>query len=193
MPAPWSDVDKPLVPKSLPPAISIEQVRLLIDHIDSHFDSKSALRNKTIVTLFVESGLRLSELASITYSVIDWQEHTVKIWGKGRKEGKAPFGNASETLLKQWLSEYKPISGGNIWGLNRYGIQIMLKRLKIATGMPCNAHCFRRAFACIMRRSGVDTMTIKDLGRWESIAMVQRYTKSISFQDSLRLYKAPLS
>jgi hypothetical protein len=35
-------------------------------------------------------------------------------------------------------------------------------------------------------------MTIKDLGRWESLEMVQRYTQSVSFEDSLRLYNGPL-
>jgi hypothetical protein len=33
-------------------------------------------------------------------------------------------------------------------------------------------------------------MTIKHLGRWESLEMVQRYTKSVTFQDSLKFYKA---
>lgn len=37
-----------------------------------------------------------------------------------------------------------------------------------------------------------DTMTIKDLGRWENLEIVQRYTRSVTFQDSLRLYKPPL-
>ena len=150
------------------------------------------MRNKTVIAVLVESGLRLSELVSVTKSNIDWQEHTIKDLGKGQKEGKAPFGSVSEALLKQWLSEYKPIFGENIWGLNKNGIQIMLKRLKVATGIPCNAHSFRRAFASSLRRAGVDTLTIKDLGRWESLEMVQRYTRSVSFQDSLKFYKAPL-
>jgi integrase len=68
----------------------------------------------------------------------------------------------------------------------------MFKRLKSATGIPCNAHSFRRAFASIMRKSGVDVMTIKDLGRWERLEMVQRYTRSVQFEDSLKFYKAPL-
>ena len=55
-----------------------------------------------------------------------------------------------------------------------------------------NRHTFRRTFACLLRKAGVDTMTIKDLGRWESLEMVQGYTRSISFQDSLKFYKAPL-
>jgi len=57
---------------------------------------------------------------------------------------------------------------------------------------PCNPHAFRRTFACLLRKAGVDTMTIKELGRWESLEMVQRYTRSVTFNDSLKLYKAPL-
>jgi len=35
-------------------------------------------------------------------------------------------------------------------------------------------------------------MTTKDLGRWESLEIVQRYTRSVTFQDSMKFYKAPL-
>jgi len=43
----------------------------------------------------------------------------------------------------------------------------MLRRLEQSTGLPCNPHTFRRTFACLLRKAGVDTMTIKDLGRRE--------------------------
>ncbi|MFC2006605.1 hypothetical protein ACFLUQ_00330 [Chloroflexota bacterium] len=43
----------------------------------------------------------------------------------------------------------------------------MLNRLRHETGLPCNAHTFRRTFACLLRKAGVDSMTIKDLGRWD--------------------------
>jgi integrase len=69
----------------------------------------------------------------------------------------------------------------------------MLKRLQKETGLPCNPHTFRRTFACLLRKAGVDTMTIKDPGRRESLEMVQKYTRSVSFHDSLKFYKAPLS
>jgi integrase len=94
--------------------------------------------------------------------------------------------------LKTWLAEFEP-GGDYIWGLNASGIAAVLRRLKAETGLPCNPHTFRRTFACLLRKSGVDTMTIKDLGRWESLEMVQRYTRSVTFEDSLRFYKAPLS
>ena len=63
-------------------------------------------------------------------------------------------------------------------------IKAMLDELKKETGLPRNPHTFRRTFACLLRKAGVDTMTIKDLGRWEALEMVQRYTRSVSFQDS---------
>jgi integrase len=110
---------------------------------------------------------------------------------KGRKEAYAPFGELSAGYLKAWLAQYSP--NGNIWGININGIAMMLRRLKAKTGLPCNPHTFRRTFACLLRKAGVDTMTIKDLGRWESLEMVQRYTRSVTFQDSLKFYKAPLS
>ena len=41
----------------------------------------------------------------------------------------------------------------------------------------------------LLRKAGVDSLAIKDLGRWESLEMVQRYTRSVTFQDSLKFYK----
>jgi len=68
----------------------------------------------------------------------------------------------------------------------------MLRRLEEATGITCNAHVFRRTFACLLRKAGVDTMTIKELGRWESIQLVERYTRAFHFNDSLKFYKGTL-
>jgi integrase len=69
----------------------------------------------------------------------------------------------------------------------------MLERLRRQTGLPCNPHTFRRTFAVLLRKAGVDTMTIRDLGRWESVQMVERYTRSFGFADAMKFYKAPLS
>ncbi|MHA2067638.1 MAG: tyrosine-type recombinase/integrase [Candidatus Thorarchaeota archaeon] len=52
--------------------------------------------------------------------------------------------------------------------------------------MPCNPHTFRRTFACLLPKAGLDTMTIKGLGKWESIAMVERYTRFVRFVDNLK-------
>jgi len=183
LPNPMKHMRAPRLPKLIPPSLTREQVLTLIDRLDN-------VRNKAIIALFTESGLRLSELAGIKLDDINWTNRTVRVIGKGNKEALAPFGPLSEQYLRAWLGEYKP--DGNIWGLNTWGISSMLRRLKQRAGLPCNPHTFRRTFACLLRKAGIDTMTIKELGRWESLEMVQRYTRSITFNDSLRFYKALL-
>ncbi|MFC1999764.1 tyrosine-type recombinase/integrase, partial [Chloroflexota bacterium] len=181
-PVTW--VDAPKRPKLILPSLTREQVELLIDRAQT-------IRDKAIIALLTESGLRLSELANIRPTDINWSDRTIRTLGKGRKEALAPFGELSEGYLRDWLAEYNP-NGSNIWGLTNWGVVLMLKRLKDKTGLPCNAHTFRRTFACLLRKAGLDVLTIKDLGRWESLEMVQRYTRSITFHDSLKFYKAPL-
>jgi len=178
-------VDAPKRPKLILPSLSKEQVLFLIENA-------LTIRDKAIIALFTESGLRLAELTGIKPKDIDWGNRSIRVIGKGGKEAYAPFGQLSEKYIKEWLAQYNP-NGGNIWGLNHWGIASMLRRLESTTGLPCNPHTFRRTFACLLRKAGVDSLTIKDLGRWESLEMVQRYTRSVTFQDSLRFYKAPLS
>jgi len=182
-PVTW--VEAPKRPLLILPALTRVQVESLID-------KAGTTRDRAIISLFTESGLRLFELTNIRPHDIDWDRaRTIRVMGKGRKEALAPFGELSEGYLKAWLAQYQP--NGNIWGLNKWGITSMLRRLEAASGLPCNPHTFRRTFACLLRKAGVDTMTIKDLGRWESLEMVQRYTRSVTFNDALKFYKAPLS
>lgn len=183
-PNPVEGMPAPILGKPILHSLEKEQVFYLID-------KASSIRNAAIISLFTESGLRLSELAGIKPEHINWASRTLRVMGKGRKEAYATFGELTEKYLKVWLEQYKP--NGNIWGLSGDGIASMLKRLEASTGLPCNPHTFRRTFACLLRKSGVDTMMIKDLGRWDSLEMVQRYTRSVSFNDSLKFYKPPLS
>jgi integrase len=181
---PIKGMPAPILGKPILPALSLNEVLHLIEQV-------SSIRDKAIIALFTESGLRLSELSNIKQGDIDWQNRIIRVVGKGRKEAYAPYGELSERYLMAWLAEFDP-NGGNIWGLNQWGITSILRRLEKETGLPCNPHTFRRTFACLLRKAGVDTMTIKDLGRWESLEMVQRYTRSVTFQDSLKFYNAPL-
>jgi integrase len=185
LPGPMKRLKAPRLGKLILPSLTREQVSSLIDEVDND-------RDRAIIAMFTESGLRLTELVNIKPQDIDWETGTVKVLGKGRKEALAPLGKTTQKYLKGWLGEYQP-DGGNIWGLDRWGVVSMLRRLRSSTGLPCNPHTFRRTFACLLRKAGLDVMTIKDLGRWESLEMVQRYTRSVTFSDSLRFYKAPLS
>jgi site-specific recombinase XerD len=181
---PIEGIQAPILGKPMMPTLDDIQVKQLIDSVD-------CIRDKAIIALFVESGLRLSELANIKPDDVNWAGRCIKVLGKGRKVAFAPFGDIAQEYLSKWIEEYKPKQ--KMWDISADGIATMLKRLEAKTGITCNPHTFRRTFAVLLRKAGIDTMTIKELGRWESLEMVQRYTRSFSFQDSMKFYKSPLS
>ena len=184
---PMEGLPGPILSKPMLPTLTRAQVTMLLNNC-------SNARDKAIIALFVESGLRLTELSNLQWNGIDWENRIVRVVGKGRKEGEATFGPQTKRYLKDWLNgnEGKTGTRGSMWGIKSSGIVSMLKRLQKTTGLTCNPHVFRRTFACLLRRAGVDVMTIKELGRWESLEMVQRYTRSFTFRDSLKHYEAPL-
>jgi len=79
-------------------------------------------------------------------------------------------------------------TGENIWHMRPRGIQNTLERLERRTGLKCNPHTFRRTFASNLHHAGLDVEHIMRLGGWESLDMVLRYTRSVKFENSLRLY-----
>ncbi len=172
-------VEAPKVEKRILPSLTPEQLDYLIDQVDS-------IRDKAIISLFADSGLRLSELANINPQDIDWQHRLIKVICKGNKEGYAPFGQRTEKLLREWLAQYP--ASDRLWDISVWGIAWMLRKLEAKTGLPCNAHTFRRTFASVLSKRGVDSLHIMRLGRWESVQMVERYTRSVQFNDSLKLY-----
>jgi site-specific recombinase XerD len=177
---PLTKVDAAKPPRPILPSLSPEQVDYLIEYVDS-------LRDEAIISLFAESGMRLNELASVRASDIDWVDHTITIWGKGSKQRKAVFAERSARLLKCLISQDGV--GKNVWHMEPRGIQNMLLELAKKTGLPCNPDTFRRTFASNLHRAGLDVEHIMRLGGWESLDMVLRYTRSVKFEDSLRLYR----
>jgi integrase/recombinase XerD len=175
---PIDRVDTPIVAKKLLPSITPEQFSLLIEATDN-------LRDKCIVSLLFDSGLRLSEIANIAPSNIDWDSNTLRVVVKGNREAKAVFTPKTATLLKTYLAN----NGHTLFGIKPRGIQDMLSKLSVKVGFPCNAHSFRRGFACNLHRKGLSTLSIMHLGRWSSLDMVERYTKSITFDDCIELYQ----
>ena len=57
------------------------------------------------------------------------------------------------------------------------------------TSLPCNPHIFGRTFASNLHRAGIDIEHIMRLGGWLSLDIVLTYTKSVKFEDSLKIYQ----
>ena len=173
---PTNTIEQVLPPrrqKKLLPAISKDQLEILISK------AKTA-RDKVTLNLLWYSGMRLSEAANVRAGDFNWEEGTVIVLGKGNRYRKALAGNG---VVKEWFSEHAHLD------MTAKGIQTMLQRLSKETGIKCNPHSFRRGFAVHQFRSGLSTRVIQSLGGWETIAMVERYSKSLTFDDALQLYK----
>jgi len=81
---PMTNLTAPILGKPILPSLTQEQVLMLIE-------KASCVRDKAIIALFAESGLRLSELANLRTGDIDWQNRTIKTLGKGNNEDADTF------------------------------------------------------------------------------------------------------
>jgi integrase/recombinase XerC/integrase/recombinase XerD len=173
-------VEPPKLQKRILPSLTVQQIEILFTQADS-------LRDKCIIRLLADSGMRVSEISNIQLSDIDWKNNTITIIGKGNKQRRAPFTNKTAKLLRSLIGQNG--KNGNLWSMNHYGIQQMLERLEKKTGIKCNPHSFRRGFACNLHRKGLSTLDIMHLGGWSDLSMVLRYTQSITFEDCLKHYR----
>jgi integrase/recombinase XerD len=173
---PDNPIEKVLPPrrqKKILPAISKEQLAILVNHAITE-------RDKVILNLLWYSGTRLSEAANVKAKDFNWSEGTIIVLGKGNRYRKALAGNG---IVREWFSTHDSLE------IAPYGIQTMLQRLGQATGIRCNAHSFRRGFCVHNVKSGLSNKVIQSLGGWESPDMVSHYAASLTFDDALKLYK----
>lgn len=153
--------------------MSKEQLDILVNHCH-------CLRDKALISFLWYSGTRLSEALNTKAKDFDWQEGTVIVLGKGNRYRKALAGNS---VVNEWFSSHDNFE------LNKGGAQTMLKRLKAETGIQCNAHAYRRGFCVHQVKSGLSTRVVQALGGRQQISMVEKYSKSLSFDQALNLYR----
>jgi site-specific recombinase XerD len=166
-------VSPPRTQKRLLPAVSKEQLEILINHCHCE-------RHKALISFLWYSGTRLSEAVNVNAGDFDWQEGTVVVLGKGNRYRKCLAGNG---IVREWFSAHDSFE------ISKGGTQTMLKRLNAETGIQCNAHSFRRGFCVHNVKSGLSTRVVQALGGWETINMVERYSRSLSFEEAFRLYQ----
>ena len=170
---PIKHVPPPKTQKKLLSAISKEQRDILLTYCHSE-------RDKALIDLLWYSGMRISEAVNVRSSDFNWEEGTVIVLGKGNKYRKCLSGNGT---VKKWFTKHESFN------LTKYGAQTLLQRLRAKSGIQCNPHSFRRGFCVHLVKSGLSTRTVQALGGWENITMVERYSKSFSFEDALDVYQ----
>lgn len=192
--SPMEEVSSLKSPKKLPKYLSISEVNKLLNiPLNSEFD----YRNKAMLELMYATGLRVSELVSIEYSNIDFENSIIRINGKGKKERIIPLGEVASYYLKVYLSDYRSkLLKRNTYNqvflnnhgkpITRQGFNYILENIRELTGITkeITPHVLRHSFATHLLEGGADIRSIQEMLGHENISTTNIYTEVVN--DVLR-------
>ena len=191
------------VPKSKPRVIrpySPQQIKKVLQVCDYDYEHGAKFlgsRNKAIILMFWDSGLRLSELASIKLHSIDMDKGWIKILGKGAKERIVRIGKTAQKALWRYLMYRSKNERQELWlteegrPLQSSGIQSAIDRLKDRAGVNDDGcvHRFRHTFALDFLRADRNPFNLQYLLGHNSLEMVKRYVATLGMEDALKAHE----
>ena len=192
--SPMEEVSSLKKTKKLPKYLSISEVNKLLNiPLNSEFD----YRNKAMLELMYATGLRVSELVSIEYSNIDFENSIIRVNGKGKKERIIPLGEVASYYLKVYLSDYRSkLLKRNTYNqvflnnhgkpITRQGFNYILENIRELTGIEkeITPHVLRHSFATHLLEGGADIRSIQEMLGHENISTTNIYTEVVN--DVLR-------
>lgn len=183
---PLGSIQNPKLKKSLPKTLSYNEVSALLEiDINNYYD----YRNKAMIELMYASGLRVSELVNLLVHDVNFENCTVRVFGKGSKERIIPVGDYAMSAIndyllnaRSWLSKGKK---SDYLFLNNHGdkmtrqaffktLQKLAKEKNIKTKF--SPHTLRHSFATHLLQNGADLRSIQELLGHSSISTTQIYT-----------------
>lgn len=174
-------ISNPKLEKKLPSFLSYEEIRIVLDSID--IDNILSIRNKMIIELLYATGIRVSELRNIKITDIDFNNKSIKVFGKGSKERIVYFGDYAYDAIKLYLdnrelkSEYL-ILNNNGKQISVRGIELIIKNVidKACIKTKVSPHTFRHTFATHMLNNGCPLKSVQELLGHASLSSTEIYT-----------------
>lgn len=188
---PAIDMEAPKKKQSLPKFLSIEESLALLNAIESDTESKSKERDYAIVTLFLNCGMRLSELVGINLNDIDREFRSLRVLGKGNKERIVYLNDACRDALKKYLEvrrgdKYKKLNTNALFISKQYKrisnktVQWLVYKYLSLAGLDYkhySTHKLRHTAATLMYQTGkVDVRVLKEILGHEQLNTTQIYT-----------------
>jgi len=184
---PAEPVGSPRVSRSLPRALSLEEVERLLAAVPE--DGAIASRDHAILELLYAAGLRISELTALDVDDLDLDDATVRCFGKGSKERMVPLGRAAIDALKRYLTQARPelarpLSGAALFlnargtRLTRQGCWKLIKKhaAKAELRRRISPHTLRHSFATHLLDGGAEIRVVQELLGHASVSTTQVYT-----------------
>jgi len=192
---PAVSVKAPKAARKLPVTLDADAITRLLEIKEK---SPLALRDRAIMELFYSSGLRLSELAGLHWTELDFTSGLVTVTGKGNKTRMVPLGSYAASALLEWRKvrgEFAPIEEPHVFVSNRGNpistrtIQVRIKYWARRQGLPQQVypHLLRHSFASHMLESSGDLRAVQELLGHADISTTQVYTH-LDFQHLASVY-----
>ena len=165
---PVQDLDSPKIPKTLPHYLTLEESKRLLSVVDG----KNKERDYCILCIFLNCGLRISELVGLNLQ--DDHGDSLRILGKGNKERVVYLNDACREALDRYLavrSEIAPPRTTAMFLSNRRtriscdSVQVMVKKNLTRAGLDASqysTHKLRHTAATLMLQNGVDVRTLQE-------------------------------
>lgn len=181
---PLEDLEMPRIKNKLPKYLSLEQSIELLKNIDS----KHRSRDYCIICLFLNCGMRLSELVGLNINDYSKDNRTLRLFGKGSKERIVYLNDACiealETYLKDRPSNSKDPNAlfisQQLRRINKRRVQFIVEEMLKKAGLSnlgVTTHKLRHTAATLMyQHGGVDPLVLKDILGHKSIATTEIYT-----------------
>jgi len=172
------------------------EVLAMLRGCDEEFHASSRFlgsRNQAIISMFADTGMRLSELAGIKLADLHSSLKQVRVMGKGSKMRVLPLQGESMKALNRYLI-HRPREGSEwLWlgdegqRLSASSITTMVERLKKRTGVTSGGlvHRFRHYFATRYLEAGGNPNFLRLLLGHESYAMVLHYTRLVNTRQAI--------
>jgi len=185
---PAQNLETPKIGKRLPKYLTLEESQQLLTNVEKA-NSRNEPRDYAIITLFLNCGMRLSELTGISMGDIDFDNNKLNVIGKGNKERTIYLNKACINSIMKYLSSDKRKSLKNDFRtplflsernerISQRTVQEIVKKYLVATGLSkYSTHKLRHTAATLMYKYGeVDIRALQKLLGHESISTTEIYT-----------------
>ena len=194
---PIRKINGPKKKKPLPVFVKEKEMDRLLDETDFGNNFKGH-RDKLIILLFYETGMRLAELVGLNDVDVDFGAKVIKVTGKRNKQRLIPFGDELAKAMQDYLVErdqtVQTPSGAFVTKENgeRLGystVQYIVKQnlSKVTTVKKRSPHVLRHTFATSMLNHQAELGSIKELLGHESLATTEVYTHT-TFEELKKAY-----
>ena len=184
---PTEQVETPRQGRKLPVFLSLEEVEALL--VAPPDTTLAGLRDRAMLEVLYATGLRVSELVSLTLNAIRLDAGYLVARGKGNKERLVPLGRRAVEACQAWLSHGRPpllrgrssaalFVGPRGKALTRQGVWKLLRRHALAAGIrkPLSPHKLRHSFATHLVERGADLRSVQAMLGHADLATTQIYT-----------------